>query len=410
MRIDWKFKAAFLFAFLLVAVNAAIPWLSMSWDGAAQARLDASRERIAFINEFLSTIKDAETGQRGFIITGKEEFLLPYQLAVNQLAKDVPQLEQIIADDPRWEIYGREIVSFTALKMQSMAETIEVRRKGGFAAVEPTISGASGKYFMDRIRAAVSGVAREESLERDRLGIELKQRMETLANLSLLAGIVNVFLLTVALRFLFRALIAGRHAAQSYQNLNRKLGDGMEELERRNREVMLLGQMARALESQITLPEAFHVIVTYLPKLLAGTSGALYILRHSGNLMENVGNWGKPVHADNHIEPESCWALRRGQPHSTSHPDDLCCPHYAREAGDAHLGRLCLPLTAQGQVLGLIYIEAPAEEKSESSAIDRKLEDLALPISEQVALALSNAQLRQILREQSIMDALTGLF
>lgn len=410
MRIDWKFKAAFLFAFLLVAVNAAIPWLSMSWDGAAQARLDASRARIEFIHEFLSAIKDAETGQRGFVITGKEEFLLPYQLAVNQLARDVPQLERIIADEPRWEIYGREIVSFTALKMQSMAETIDVRRKSGFAAVEPTISGASGKYFMDRIRAAVGDVAREEYAERDRLGAELKQRMETLANLSLAAGIVNLFLLSIALRFLFRALTAGRHAAQSYQNLNRKLGAGMEELERRNREVMLLGQMARALESQISLPEAFHVIVTYLPKLLSGTSGALYILRHSGNLMENVGSWGKPTHAGNHIEPEACWALRRGQPHSTSRPDDLCCPHYTRESGDGHLGRLCLPLTAQGQVLGLIYIEAPAEAKSDPSAIDRKLEDLALPISEQVALALSNAQLRQILREQSIMDALTGLF
>ncbi|HEV2609032.1 MAG TPA: diguanylate cyclase [Noviherbaspirillum sp.] len=410
MRIDWKFKAAFLFAFLLVAVNAAIPWLSISWAGAAQERHEASRKRIEFIHEFLSTIKDAETGQRGFIITGKEEFLLPYQLAVNQLGKDIPQLERIIADEPRWEVYGREVISFTALKMQSMAETIEVRRKSGFAAVEPVISSANGKYFMDRIRTAVSAVAQEESAERDRLDIEREKHVETLANLSLVAGIANLFLLSIALHFLFRALMAGRHAAQSYQNLNQKLGAGMEELERRNREVMLLGQMARALESQITLPEAFHVIVTYLPKLLSGTSGALYMLRHSGNLMENVGSWGKPRHAGNHIEPETCWALRRGQPHATSQPDDLCCPHYAGEAGDEQLRRLCLPLTAQGQVLGLIYIEAPTQVRSESSVIDRKLEDLALPISEQVALALSNAQLRQILREQSIMDALTGLF
>jgi diguanylate cyclase (GGDEF)-like protein len=105
------------------------------------------------------------------------------------------------------------------------------------------------------------------------------------------------------------------------------------------------------------------------------------------------------------VEPSDCWALKRGQPHLTNGPDDLCCPHYAAAAPGAG-GSLCVPLVTQGEVIGVLYLEGiDADAPTRRSQVA-----LVTRFAEQIALALSNVRLRETLRRQSIIDPLTGLF
>ena len=104
------------------------------------------------------------------------------------------------------------------------------------------------------------------------------------------------------------------------------------------------------------------------------------------------------------MAPHDCWALRRGQVHYCKERHSaLHCNHYMAEEPRNHY---CLPLTAYGEVLGLLYISKPIKD---GALVDQAM-NLAEAISEQTALALTNAKLRQVMRDQSVKDALTGLY
>jgi diguanylate cyclase (GGDEF)-like protein len=105
------------------------------------------------------------------------------------------------------------------------------------------------------------------------------------------------------------------------------------------------------------------------------------------------------------LEPNACWDLRRGQMHVCKSPSDLRCRHYA----DSSIAgfHLCLPLMAYGEVMGQLHVWSDDPKAKDSAA---GAATMAQTIAEQVALSLSNAKLRQVLRDQSIKDPLTGMY
>ena len=101
-----------------------------------------------------SVLKDAETGQRGFIITGDENYLLPFNQATERLPADLEKLRK----HPSVVITPEEVAKVTALIQQKMAElnsTIEVRRSRGLDATLPLVRAGSGKQLMDDLRSEV---------------------------------------------------------------------------------------------------------------------------------------------------------------------------------------------------------------------------------------------------------------
>jgi diguanylate cyclase (GGDEF)-like protein len=125
-----------------------------------------------------------------------------------------------------------------------------------------------------------------------------------------------------------------------------------------------------------------------------------------------VVTWGDAGTADDPvIGKEDCWALRRGQLHSVEGPGaGLVCQHLALAPGGPYF---CAPITAQGEVLGMLHVrftedEAQPPALKESRPETRKLWVLA--VSEHLSLALANLKLRETLRIQAVRDSLTGLY
>jgi diguanylate cyclase (GGDEF)-like protein len=136
---------------------------------------------------------------------------------------------------------------------------------------------------------------------------------------------------------------------------------------------------------------------------LAG--GALYMLNNSKNLFQEVGVWGKSLLSEKVFAPDECWALRRGRLHLVDDPGaEMCCRHVSQPL---QAGCLCVPLMAQGEAMGILYLQAtgliPSDFKEPTVHI-------AATLAEGMALALANLKLREILRSQAIRDPLTGLF
>jgi diguanylate cyclase (GGDEF)-like protein len=103
---------------------------------------------------------------------------------------------------------------------------------------------------------------------------------------------------------------------------------------------------------------------------------------------------------------DGCWALRRGRTHLVSETSNrLICLHVGNVKDPRSIPPyICIPMTAQGETLGVLHIQAKPGQLVE------QLEAQSTPVAVRIALALANLRLRESLRMQSIRDPLTGLF
>ena len=144
-----------------------------------------------------------------------------------------------------------------------------------------------------------------------------------------------------------------------------------------------------------------------LERLFAGSSGRCYLLNAGGNLLEEVGAWGvPPANTGATIDPANCWALRRGHPHARGFGDSINPPcHYL---GTGERPYICIPLQAQGTVLGIIHLLVDGADSQPERR--ERTQHLAVAAADSISLALANLRLRQSLHALSIRDPLTGLY
>ncbi|MGB3238654.1 MAG: PAS domain S-box protein [Geitlerinemataceae cyanobacterium] len=188
------------------------------------------------------------------------------------------------------------------------------------------------------------------------------------------------------------------------QQANQELKNWVNKLEVRNHEMKLLRQMSDFLQACLTVEEAYGAISDLLKPLFPGCSGGVFTLNPSSSLVEAVATWGENFHSETLFNPHECWSLRRGLLHDAERTrPSLFCNHVHKHRAPAET--LCVPMMAQGETMGLLYLNSQnAGEFSESK------HQLARTVSEHLSLALANLKLRETLHNQSIRDPLTGLF
>ncbi len=201
-----------------------------------------------------------------------------------------------------------------------------------------------------------------------------------------------------------------RRVAQRTEELARaqdQLRESLSETQTYAREIEAINELVKQLQSCLTLEEARKLAARVLQQFFA--AGSLLLLNSSRNLLDTAFTWGNGESKAGPFPPESCWALRKGERHLV-HPRgvNLICEHSADSSAACHL---CLPMIAQGDSLGVLTIDDSSlcECVAEAGTVQRKLR-LAETLSEQIALAFANLNLRDTLKYQSLRDSLTGLF
>lgn len=118
-------------------------------------------DTITRLERVVSSLKDAETGQRGFLLTGDQHYLEPYTAALSRLPvelHDVAQLKDAhFAPD---EI--ETLKNLTASKLAELQRAIEVRREQGADAAEALVRTGVGKEIMDEIRSQVTRLEKQQ--------------------------------------------------------------------------------------------------------------------------------------------------------------------------------------------------------------------------------------------------------
>lgn len=162
-------------------------------------------------------------------------------------------------------------------------------------------------------------------------------------------------------------------------------------------------QMMHRLQACESLDELAEIVACFAPQTLPEFAGRLYVYDQNRNALSLASSWLSPRYSSDGFPPTACWGLRRGHLHvSNGEGRDVCCPHI----NDAEVKSVCVPLTAQGDTIGLLYFEEGVGVTQGVDAAPRLYLEL---MSENVALALANLRLRERLADLAARDALTGL-
>jgi PAS domain S-box-containing protein len=135
----------------------------------AQQLIDSNREVthtldvLRELTRTLSTIIDAETAQRGYVITGDESYLEPYNVATASINGEIDQLRTLTADNPTQQQALDRLELLVTERLNTMEQVIEARRSEGFEAAQQLVLTGTGQQTMDEIRATVNEMENTEN-------------------------------------------------------------------------------------------------------------------------------------------------------------------------------------------------------------------------------------------------------
>lgn len=195
----WPHALQRLAVVLPLAVLAALALVGINEAGyqrshQALQQLAHSQATHSSVNRLLQDMLDAETGLRGYLLTGDERYLDPYKAGIATLQDDLEQLRSLVADTPEDRQHYEALARTITTKLSEMALSLDLRRKERQDAWQFVLSTDVGKQHMDAIRlharalidSSNAQVARgqaeiERALWGSRLGIALATAVGLLA-------------------------------------------------------------------------------------------------------------------------------------------------------------------------------------------------------------------------------------
>ncbi len=185
-------------AFLL-----AVGWVS--WLGTT--RLVATSRAVAHAHDVLqdidavvSQLKDAETGQRGFLLTGKEEYLEPYETAARGIGRTLKGLRDRTAGQPEQQRRADALEGLIGAKLAEMKETIDLRRAGKPDEALAVVRSDRGKTAMDDARSVIAAMRDDERRQLDESArVAAATAGATITSIAIVTALTVLFKLLTAL-------------------------------------------------------------------------------------------------------------------------------------------------------------------------------------------------------------------
>src|ERR1700733_4702783 len=116
--------AGFVVLLIVLVANAFITRRQLGVQLGNEARVAHTRQVLFELSQTESLLKDAETGQRGFLYTGDLKYLAPYDPAVAQIDAHIRQLAQLTIDNPRQQALIPVLHNLAHEKLSELPQTI----------------------------------------------------------------------------------------------------------------------------------------------------------------------------------------------------------------------------------------------------------------------------------------------
>src|SRR6185312_13702460 len=238
-------------------------------------QVQQTHDALIHLNELLSSVKDAETGQRGYLLTGDDDYLNPYNTAVTHLDEEVTTLGTLLRSEPEQQVRLTRLRELVDAKMAELNQSIAVRRARGLDAALAIVTTNAGKAYMDQIRSQVANMQAVEIQTRGQRAAEARAAFDTAVWSVIIAAVIGVVLAVVITVILVRVAVA-----------------------RRRQEWLQAGQvgLSSVLVGEQRLDQLGRNVLTYLADYVHAQSAAFYT--RDGNLFKRTATHGVPSDND----------------------------------------------------------------------------------------------------------------
>ncbi|HSE98022.1 MAG TPA: CHASE3 domain-containing protein, partial [Blastocatellia bacterium] len=200
----------------LLAATAILAFIGLASYNSTSNFIETSRSvtqsytLIESLEDVLIRITDAETGSRGYVITGRESYLEPYKFALDSLGANLANLRRLTADDPEQKGRVEQLDVLVNRRLDVARQVIETRRDQGFEAAQQLVLNDTGRLIMDEIRASVDGIKRAESSKLTRRSSDIETTGRSTIITQIVGFSVSFFLLFIAFFLLNREITQRR--------------------------------------------------------------------------------------------------------------------------------------------------------------------------------------------------------
>jgi CheY-like chemotaxis protein/CHASE3 domain sensor protein len=272
--------AGFLVAIAAVVVIAALSYESLRATENTAVSLARTAEVQAQTESLLSTVKDAETGQRGYLLTGREAYLAPFLDAKHVLPGEFSSLVALIGDDPAQRTRLETLKALVAEKIGELNQTVELRRAGQADAAMNLVLTDRGKNTMDQIRAVTDEMIATERRTFGERGLAWRKAATAAFWITSLGSLVLIVLIGVAAAITVR------------------------DFKERQRESWLrAGQigLSEAMIGDLPLERLGENVLRFLTQFLDAQVGAVFVAEGTG--FKRVAGHGLPAEAVAVVRP-----------------------------------------------------------------------------------------------------------
>ncbi|MFC0203974.1 response regulator [Novosphingobium soli] len=239
------------------------------------ARIFHSHTVIVAMGDLLSALQDAETGQRGYLLTGRDAYLTPYTRALADVNARIEALAALTRDNPAQQARLAPLRHHIDTKLDELRETIATRKSSGIQAALAIVESDRGKAEMDEVRTQLSVMHQEEERLRE---IRLTE-MEAAYRSAWVSGVMSC-LLGIALTLVIGVLI--RRAAVAAER----------------REWLQRGQLelASAVMGDQPTDQLGESILRFLVRYAGAQAGAIFAAENGH--YRRIASYGVPAEAE----------------------------------------------------------------------------------------------------------------
>ncbi|MEH2323838.1 MAG: response regulator [Nostoc sp.] len=171
LKIGIKIGISFALSLATLATIGLISYQSTNELIETSAKESHTYQVLSQLEDLNLQLTNAETGQRGYILTGEQRYLDPYNTAIQVLDQKINELQRLTADNPNQQSRLDILQPLITQKLAELKETIDLRQKFGFEAAQKVVLTDQGKQLMTEISKVIQAMKTEENTL-------LKQRSE----------------------------------------------------------------------------------------------------------------------------------------------------------------------------------------------------------------------------------------